>query len=629
MAGPVTASTGARPDDVPLIPRKLLLGNPVRTSPRLSPDGKRLAYVAPEEGVLNLWLAGEGWEAGAPGDDKAVTHDRGRGVQTFFWALDSRHLVYIQDSHGDENWHVFSLDPDVGVVRDLTPFIGIQGMPIAAVPERPGEMLVSLNLRDRTVHDVYRLDLETGAIVPDTENPGNIIGWLVDRHLRVRCGLARLPDGSTELRVRDEVGAPWRTLLLWGSDDEYSGAYGFSPDGTSLYLHDSQGAETQRLVRIDLATGTKNVLFEDPHHDVGGIITKPVTKNLQAVGVAADKSEWHVLDEEFSPDWKAMEQFAPGKEVDLVSRDLADRIWLVAIHSDVAPLAFYRFERATKAFTHLFDAQPELRDFTLAPMEPVHFPARDGLGLQGYLTLPPGTPGTALPMVLVVHGGPWWRDTWGLDPEAQLLANRGYAVLQVNFRGSIGFGKSFTNAGDREWGAKMHDDLLDAVDWAVARGIADRKRVAIMGGSYGGYAALVGATFTPDAFAAAIVMVGPSSLVTLIESIPPYWKPMRNTFDRRVGNIDTEKEFLESRSPLFRAGDIRIPLLIAQGANDPRVKVAEAEQIVAACRAKGKDVEYLLFPDEGHGCVRPENRLKYYATVESFLARHLGGRAEA
>ncbi|MBI4865453.1 MAG: S9 family peptidase [Candidatus Wallbacteria bacterium] len=618
------AAAAPRPatlDEVGLIPRKLLLGNPTRTAPRLSPDGKRLAYVAPEEGVLNLWLL----DGETP---EAVTHDRGRGVQTYFWGLDSRHLLYMQDTHGDENWHLFSVDLDTKVVRDLTPFIGIQGMPIAAVPERPGELLVSLNLRDRTVHDVYRLDLKTGALVEDTENPGNVIGWLVDRQLRVRAGMARLPDGSTELRVREDIDRPWRTLLTWGPEDEYSGVYGFSPDGSALYLHDSRGAQTQRLVRLEIESGATEVLFEDSRYDMGGVITRPVTRELQAVAVAGDKTEWHVLDPEFAADWRAVEEFAAGDEADLVSRDLADTVWLVALHSDVAPVAFHRFDRATRQFTHLFDTQPELRQHRLAAMEPVHFEARDGLGLQGYLTLPAAGPTTALPMVLLVHGGPWWRDSWGLDPEVQLLANRGYAVLQVNFRGSIGFGKAFVDAGDRQWGARMHDDLLDAVEWAAARGTIDRSRVAIMGGSYGGYAALVGAAFTPEAFAAAVVMVGPSSLVTLIESIPPYWKPMRNTFDRRVGNIDTEREFLESRSPLFRAGDIRIPLLIAQGANDPRVKQAEAEQIVAACKAKGKDVQYLLYPDEGHGLVRPDNRLHYYAAVEAFLARHLGGRFE-
>lgn len=617
---------GLRPsrlEEVPLIPRKVMLGNPTRTAPRLSPDGRRLAYVAPEEGVLNLWLAGEGGAL-----DQAVTHDRKRGIQVYFWALDSKHLLYLQDTAGDENWHLFSVNPEAGVVRDLTPFVGIQGFPVATVPEKPKEFLVSLNLRDRTLHDVYRLDLETGAIVLDTINPGNVIGWIVDRQLNVRGGLARQADGSTEVRIRDTSDQPWRTLLTWGADDEYCGVYGFTPDGKGLYLHDSRGANTQRLVRIDLASGESTVLAENARFDIDEVITRPITREVQAVSFVGDRERWLVLDPEFETDWREVEAFAGDCEVALTSRDLADETWLISLRSDVASAKHYRFDRRTRLFHHLFDSLPELADFVLGPMRSVNLEARDGLGLQAYLTLPPGGPDRGLPLVVNVHGGPWVRDAWGLNPEVQLLANRGYAVLQVNYRGSTGFGKAFVNAGDREWAGKMHDDLLDAIEWAVQQGIADRTRVAIMGGSYGGYAALVGAAFTPDVFACAVDLVGPSSLLTLIESIPPYWRPMRNTFDRRVGNIDTEREFLLSRSPLSRVADIRIPMLIVQGANDPRVKQQEAEQIVAALREKGKDVEYLLFPDEGHGMVRPENRLKYYAVAERFLARHLGGRYE-
>ncbi|MBI4872248.1 MAG: S9 family peptidase [Candidatus Riflebacteria bacterium] len=610
-------------EDVPLIPRRILLGNPTRSSPRLSPDGKRLACLAPDEGVLNLWLAKMDGSL-----DRPVTRDRKRGIQVFFWAMDSRHLIYLQDTAGDENWHLYAVDLDNDIVRDLTPFLGIQGFPVATVPEKPREFLVSLNLRDRTVHDVHRLDLETGAIVPDTVNPGNVINWIVDRQLTVRGALARLPDGSTELRIRDSAEHPWRTLATWGADDEYCGVYGFAPDGRSLYLHDSRGSDTQRLVEVDTLSGATKVLAGDDRYDAGNVITKPITRAVQAVSFTSDREHWRVLDPELEPDWRFVEAFAGPAEVTLESRDLADETWLIAVRSDVASVAHHRFDRKSRTFSHLFDTQPELGDYVLAPMRAETLHARDGLELQAYVTLPPGGPDRNLPMVLDVHGGPWVRDTWGFRSDVQLLANRGYAVLQVNYRGSTGFGKNFVNAGDREWAGKMHDDLLDAVDWAVKQGLADPARVAISGGSYGGYAALVGAAFTPGVFACAVDVVGPSNLITLIESVPPYWRPLRNTFDRRVGNIDTEPEFLRSRSPLFRASNISIPLLICQGANDPRVKQAESEQIVAALREKGKDVEYLLFPDEGHGLVRPENRLRYFAAMEAFLARHLGGRAE-
>ena len=313
----------------------------------------------------------------------------------------------------------------------------------------------------------------------------------------------------------------------------------------------------------------------------------------------------------------------------IISRDNADTTWVVAFTVDNGPVPFYAYDRKSQKATFLFDNQPELNKYTLATIEPISFTSRDGLTIHGYLTLPQGEQKTDLPMVLNVHGGPWGRDAWGYRPDAQWFANRGYACLQVNFRGSTGYGKNFLNAGDREWGRNMHNDLVDAVQWAIDKGITDPKKVAIFGGSYGGYAALVGATFTPDLFCCAVDIVGPSNLNTLIRTIPPYWSTFRATFHKRVGNPDTEEEFLNSRSPLFRVDQIKIPILIGQGANDPRVKQAESEQIVEAMKSKGIDYEYMLFPDEGHGFAKPENRLKFYAAAEKFLAKYLGGRYEA
>jgi dipeptidyl aminopeptidase/acylaminoacyl peptidase len=378
---------------------------------------------------------------------------------------------------------------------------------------------------------------------------------------------------------------------------------------------------------LDLSSRKTEVLVEDPRYDVSGVVVHPDTHAVQAAAVQRARTEWFVLDEAVREDFEALENLGRG-DFSVTSRDRADENWLVAVDSDDGGASYHAYDRRAKRGEHLFDARPELADYALAKMEPVSFTSRDGLEVEGYLTLPPGVAPENLAMVLNVHGGPWARDGWGYDPEAQWFANRGYACLQVNFRGSTGYGKEFLNAGNREWGGRMHDDLVDAVGWAVERGVADPERVAIYGGSYGGYAALVGATFTPDLFRCAVDIVGPSNIITLIESVPPYWKPLIATFTERVGDPETEPEFLKSRSPLFFVDRIRIPLLIAQGANDPRVKQAESEQIVSAMKERGVDHEYLLFEDEGHGFARPENRLKFYSAAEEFLAKHLGGRVE-
>jgi len=389
----------------------------------------------------------------------------------------------------------------------------------------------------------------------------------------------------------------------------------------------SIGANAGRLVRLDCMTGETEVVAEDAQYDVGSVRLDPDTREPQLVVYVKDRAVFEILDPKIAGDIEALQAVDPG-ELNLVGQDDADRTWLAAYMNDDGPVRYYVYDRSSREATFLFEHQPALTGYELAKMEPFSFTARDGLTIHGYLTFPPGAPRLGLPTVLNVHGGPWARDMWGYDPQAQWLANRGYLCVQVNFRGSTGYGKDFVNAGDREWGAKMHDDLLDAVDWVVSQGHADPGRVAIYGGSYGGYAALVGAAFTPDVFTCAVDIVGPSNLKTLIASIPPYWAPMIAQFHTRVGNPETEEEFMWERSPLSRAGDIRIPLLIAQGANDPRVKQAESEQIVAVLTEKGIDHEYLLFPDEGHGFAKPENRLKFFAAAERFLAKHLGGRFE-
>jgi len=612
---------------VELIPRNVLFGNPERTSPRISPDGSRLAWIAPRDGVLNVWVA----PIGADGVDwaaaQAVTEDTDRGVRVFGWARDARHVLYLQDIGGDENWRLYDVDLQTMARRDLTPFEGIHANIIATSKRRPTEVLVGINADNPQLHDVYRLDLSTGALVKEIVNPG-YAGWVADEDLVVRGALAPQPDGSFDVLVRDYADADWRTLLTIPAEDVTSSdVLSFSGDGRSLLMISAADANAGRLARVDLETGAQTVLAEDPVYDVTGAMLHPDTRDPQVVMVEKDRTSYTVLDPSVEADFAAVRALHPGDPM-FAGRDEADRTWLVAFTNDDGPVPYFMYDRATRTGSFLFEHQPALSGYELAKMEPFSFTARDGLEIHGYVTFPPGQGRSGLPAVVNVHGGPQVRDTWGYDAEAQWLANRGYLCVQVNYRGSTGYGKAFVAAGDREWGGKMHDDLIDAVRYVSDQGWADPKRVAIYGGSYGGYAALVGAAFTPDEFCCAVDIVGPSNLKTLLETIPPYWAPAKAQLYRRVGDPEKDVDFLWSRSPLSRAGDIRIPLLIAQGANDPRVKQAESEQIVAALVAAGIEHEYMLFPDEGHGFAKPENRITFYTAAERFLARYLGGRFE-
>jgi dipeptidyl aminopeptidase/acylaminoacyl peptidase len=607
-----------------LIARTALFGNPERISPRVSPDGTRLAWIAPDDGVLNVWVATIGADDAHP-----VTHDRDRGIRTYFWAPDDTHIGYLQDRAGDENWRLYDVDPQTGRSRDLTPYDGVQAQVIGLDLDVTDRILIGLNRDNEQLHDVYELHLKTGELTKVLQNPG-LVGLVADAGLQVRAGIAPRPDGGQTIMVRDrgEPDSPWRALLEAGQEDSLAtGPAGFSADGTRLLLTSSVEANAARLVWMDPATGDVEVVAEDPEYDVTQVVTDRRTRLPRLAAFQRERLQWQALDPAAASDLEAL-QALDGGDLSLLSRDRADATWIIAYDHADGPVRFYSFQRGAGVGTFLFANRPALADASLAPMEPFSFTARDGLTIHGYLTFPAGAAREALPTVLNVHGGPWTRDTWGFDPEAQWLANRGYLCVQVNFRGSTGYGKAFTNAGDREWGARMHDDVVDAVQWLILRGHADPARVGIYGGSYGGYAALAGAAFTPDVFRCAVDIVGPSNLSTLIRSVPPYWMPIIARFHSRVGNPDTEPDFLWSRSPLSRVEAISIPLLIAQGANDPRVKQAESEQIVAALRDKGIPHEYLLFPDEGHGFAKPENRLRFYAAAERFLATHLGGRFE-
>jgi dipeptidyl aminopeptidase/acylaminoacyl peptidase len=638
----------AQPGVVELIPREVLFGNPDRYGPQLSPCGRWLTYIAPRDGVLNIWLRSAGGS-----DDRPLTNDKGRGVRNHFWAYNGRQVLYMQDQDGDENTRLYAVDAMSGATVCLTPVDAGAGHKVKAVKladsqQHPDELLIGLNDRDETCHDVYHLDLLSGERTLVKQSWPTQQGWLIDHDLNVRGYLQGLDDGGAVVMVDDGAGG-YRELLRFGMEDYMGKEFiGFTPDSAGMYFLDPRGLNAAAVVRIDLATGGREVLFSDPGYDVHSVSLHPVTHALQAAFIVREKGAWTVLDRAVAQDFERLEHGAPGCFVATL-RSLDDQRWLVVYLRDDGPWDHYIYDRASGKLDFLFHHRDDLSRMPLVQMRPVRFAARDGLELHGYLTLPHGWQGPG-PLVLNVHGGPWGRDIWGYNAEAQWLANRGYACLQVNFRGSMGYGKDFVNAGDREWGAKMQDDLSDAVAWAVAQGIADPQRVVIYGGSYGGYAALAGVTFTPELYRAGVSIVGPSNMETFLNTIPPYWENMRRQMDLRVGRIPrysdgeckglpkaeddftpeerAEVEFLRSRSPLFSVDRVRVPMLIAQGANDPRVNKAESDQFVDAMRAKGLDVEYVVYANEGHGFGRPENRLDFYARAEKFLARILGGRCE-
>jgi dipeptidyl aminopeptidase/acylaminoacyl peptidase len=603
-----------------LIPRDVLFGNPQRAAPQISPDGKLLGYLAPVDGVLNVWIRTLG-----KSDDRPVTSDTKRGIRNFTWQFDDRHILYAQDVGGDENWRLYQTDIASKQTKDLTPFEKVAVSIVAYSWKTPDAILIQMNRRDPQLFDVYRLDLKTGAIDLDTQNPGDVAGWQADNAMRVRGAQVQTADGGTIIRVRTDVASPWRDLIKWGPDETFGGVSGFSPDDSKLWIATSLDVNAARLLEIDVASGESKVIAADPQFDVADVITQPKTNALQVVTFIRQRTEYDFIDPAIKADYEVLQKVRAGDIVG-ISRDLEDDKWIVTFDSDDAPIYFYLYDRTSRKATLLFSNRPALEKYRLSPMKQIEFTARDGMKIYGYLTTPAGADAKSLPMVLWVHGGPWSRDTWGYDRYAQWLANRGYAVLQVNFRGSTGYGKQYVNAGDRQWAGSMRTDLIDGKDWAVKQGIADPAKVCIMGGSYGGYATLAGIAFAPDAYTCGVDIVGPSNLNTLLKTIPPYWSTVLSTFHKRMG--DTEA-MLTEQSPLFKADQIKVPLLIGQGANDPRVNKAESDQIVAAMRKNDKAVVYYVFPDEGHGFARPVNNMAFNAATEVFLAKYLGGRAEA
>jgi len=603
----------------PLIPREVLFGNPERADPQISPDGTQLGYLAPLDGVLNVWIRTLGKT-----DDRAVTADKHRGIRNFTWQYDNKHILYTQDVGGDENWRLYQTDIATKQTKDLTPFEKVRVDIVAYEWSSPDTILVQMNQRDAKVFDVHRVDLKMGKVDLDTQNPGDVQSWQADNALRIRAAQVQTDDGGTIVRVRDDSKSPWRELIKWGPDETFGGVNGFSPDNKALWITTSLDVNAARLLEIDVASGKRKVITEDPQFDVNSTINNPKTNALEAVSYTRQRTEYEFIDPKVKADFEVLERVRKG-DIASVSQDLNDDKWIVGFVVDDAPEYWYLYDRSKQQATLLFSNRPQLEKYKLSTMKPIEFTARDGMKLYGYLTTPVGMEAKNLPMVEFVHGGPWGRDQWGFNRYAQWLSNRGYAVLQINFRGSTGYGKKYVNAGDRQWAGTMRTDLLDGKDWVVKQGFVDPAKVCIMGGSYGGYATLAGVAFSPDAFACGVDIVGPSNLNTLLKSIPPYWSTFLATFHKRMGDSEA---VLNDQSPLFKADQIKAPLLIGQGANDPRVNKAESDQIVSAMRKNEKPVQYYVFPDEGHGFARPANNMAFNAASEEFLAKYLGGRFE-
>ncbi|NIR48670.1 prolyl oligopeptidase family serine peptidase [candidate division KSB1 bacterium] len=618
----------------PLINRELFFGDPEISSSQLSPDGKFISFIKPYQDVRNIWVKGidEPFDAAKP-----VTADD-RPVPGYFWSRDGRYILYVQDKGGNENFHVYAVNPadepkaDTGVpsARDLTPLEDVRAI-IYAVPEnRPNEIIVGLNDRDPTYHDVYRIDITTGERELLIKNTEQIGFFFYDLEGNVRLAYRQLPDGGAEiLRVDgDDLVQVYTTTF-----EESAFPIRYHKDGQRVYMSTNKGDDVNlsRLVLFNPETGQEEFVESDPEGqvDFGSAIFDNQTDELIATVYVGDRVRIYPKTEQVEKDLEILRSKLPEGELNLQSSTEDMRHHLVSVSRDVDPGSVYLYDRKTEEVELLYRSRPKLPSEHLATMKAIRYKVRDGLEIPAYLTLPKGVEPTSLPTVIHPHGGPWSRDSWGYDSYAQFLANRGYAVLQPNFRGSAGYGKEFLNAGNKEWGfGAMQHDITDGVKYLIQQGIADPDRIGIFGGSYGGYATLAGVTFTPDLYAAAVPYVAPSNLITLIESFPPYWGPFIKIWHKRVGDPEDEEDRADliARSPLFKAEEIETPMLVVHGLNDPRVKKTESDQLVVALRERGLPVEYVVAPDEGHGFRAPENRLALAAAMERFLAKHLGGR---
>ena len=617
--------------DFELVPRATFFGNPERTQGRISPDGSKMSFMAPLDGVLNVWVGPLGDFANA----KPVTNDKLRGVSQHQWALNGRSVLYLRDQGGDEDFHIHSVDLETGKTIDLTPFEKTTGVFVGGSYRYPDEYLIGMNNRDARWHDVWRVNIRTGERQL-VEQHDRFSGFLADLELNLRLAFEPTPDGGQMVYKRLPSGEWDEFFKIEKEDALTTNVLAFNEDGTQFLMLDSAGRDKSALLLVDFETDDRTIIAENPTADISEVIVDPETNEPLAYSVNHLRTDWYGLTENVEKDLALLAETLTG-DISVLAQTRDNQLWTVVSDSAKNPLTYFAFDRSSEDVTKMFTARPKLDGKPLNEMHPVSITSRDGLELVSYLTLPPhadadgdGRPDKPVPMVLDVHGGPWARNGYGYTSWSQWLSNRGYAVLNVNYRGSTGFGKGVLNAGDKQWAADMHNDLIDAVNWAISENVAPADKIAIAGGSYGGYATLVGLTFTPETFACGVDIVGPSNLVTLLESIPPYWASFLETFAQRVGDPRTEegRKFLRSRSPLFLSDRIVRPLLIGQGANDPRVKQPESDQIVAAMQGNETPVTYVLYPDEGHGFARPENRESFYAIMEAFLATCLGGRSQ-
>jgi dipeptidyl aminopeptidase/acylaminoacyl peptidase len=603
-----------------LVARRVYFDNPDYQNVRISPDGAHLAYVAPRDGVRNLWVA----PVADPQSARPLTHATDRDIGRYFsWAYTNRHLVFFQEHDGDENWRASSVDIDTGATVLLTPERGVKSFLQEVDPRFPEEVLLRHNERDKRFFDLYRINLVTGKGDQVYENR-DYVGLITDSHFRLRLGIHYAADGSAEVfeHTMDGNWVPFTTLPI--GDLDGTKFLDFSDDGNTLYLLDSRGRDKAVFIAFDMTTRRGKVLAEDVEADIVNVVF--CDRVPLAARSVKDRARWHPVDPDTAKDLALLAAYGAG-DIEFLSHTLGNRKASAYFERDTASGEYVLLDREAGVVRPLYVQRKSLAGVPLRPLEPVVIPARDGLALNGYLTLPEAG-SSSLPLVLLIHGGPYWRDEWGFNATHQWLASRGYAVLSVNYRGSTGFGKAFVTAADHEWGGRMHDDLIDAVDWAVAKGIADPQRVGFFGGSYGGYSALMAATKTPGYFACIVDLFGISNLITFMKTIPPYWGPWFSIWKNRLGDPDTEagRAFLAERSPLNHFERATRPILIAQGMQDVRVVPAESEQMVRALKEKGAAVTYITFRDEGHGFVRPENRLAFDAVAEAFLAKHLGGR---
>ncbi len=626
----LTPAAEAASQPVPLLDRELFSGDPAIANAQLSPSGSHIAFLKPHDNILSIWVK----KTEEPLSAAYPVTSTSRPVRDYSWSRDGKLLLFMQDQGGNENFHLFSVDPYRNALhqaRDLTPYDGARAELFCMPKASPNVVFVGLNDRDERYHDVYQIDLSTANRTLVKQNDIGISDWIFDRTGALRLGICATPDGGTNILNVDPDGMS----LLWScSRDESVQPFAFHIDGKRLYMATNKGADVDlsHLILLNTQTGEEEVVEADPEREVDfeSPLFSPATDELVGTAYIGDRQRIYFSNDDWAQEFQRLSSLLPNGEIDLVSSTNDESLWVIAVRSDVDPETSYLYNRKTHELSFLFKARPNLPSEYLSSSLPIVYTARDGLAIHGYLTIPKGQEPHALPLVVYPHGGPWARDFWGYDRTAQLLANRGYAVLQINFRGSTGYGKKFINAGNKQWGDAMQDDITDGVSYLVQQGMVDARRVAIFGGSYGGYATLAGLAFTPHVYAAGISYVGPSNLITLLQSFPAYWETGRSYMNERLGDLHKPDDIarLERQSPLFSAKQITAPLLVVQGANDPRVKKAESDQIVIALRSLGRDVEYICTPDEGHGIARVENRLAFSVAMERFLAKHLGGRCQ-